>query len=296
MRTYSAYRSQFGTLSQNSSSANLTLGDTLINDALRVITNKFYFNERTYTTPTVAQQQYYYLPPQFRKMIDVTVTIGAVVWTTKPCPNREYWDNLNVITFYQDFPSFHFIWNGNQVGIWPIPASASNTISMNYQIRLRDLSIADYTTGTVAVTSGSTALTFTGSTLLADMAGLWVQFNFPNGDGNWYQIISVNTGAGTAVLAAPYQGTTATGITFTIGDVPLLPEDYQDLPLYRALEVYFTSVVPDEKRSELYKGLYERGYTQLEADYGQKTTSPVLTDTDAPIYNPNLFVRSISGH
>ena len=40
----------------------------------------------------------------------------------------------------------------------------------------------------------------------------------------------------------------------------------------------------------MYKGLYDRGYAMLESEFGQKTTSPVLTDTDAPIYNPNLFV------
>ncbi len=294
MRTYTSYRNDFGSLSQNTSSANLTLGDTLIMDALRVLTNKFYFNERSYTTTTVSQQQFYNLPPQFRKMIDVTVTIGSVVWTTKPCPNREYWDNLNVITFYQDFPSFHFIYNGNQVGIWPIPASAGNTITMNYQVRQRNLGVADYTTGTVAVTSGSPNITFSGSSLAANMAGRWINFAFPTGDNNWYQISTVNTGAGTAVLMNNYTGTTGSGITFTIGDVPMLPEDYQDLPLYRALEVYYTSLVPDKNRAAVWKKLYDDGYAQLEQDYGQKTTSPVLTDTEAPVYNPNLFASSLA--
>lgn len=262
-------------------------------DALRVLINKFYFNERSYTTPTVSQQQFYYLPPQFRKMIDVTVTIGGVIWTTKPAPSREYWDWLNVITFYQDFPSFHFIYNGNQVGIFPIPASAGNLITMNYQTRIRDLSQPDYTTGTVAVTNGSPNVTFTGSTLVGDMGNMWIQFALPLGDGNWYQISSVNVGAGTAILLNPYQGPTSSGISFIIGDVPILPEDYQDLPLYRALEVYFTSIVPDKQRSELYRGLYERGYEQLNGDYGSKVTSPVLTDMEAPVYNPNLFVSSV---
>lgn len=265
-------------------------------DALRVLIMKFYFNERSYTTTTVASQQFYNLPPLFRKMIDLTVTIGNVLWTTKPAPNREYWDQLNVIQFVQDYPSFHFIYNGNQVGIWPTPATNGNTITINYQTRIRDLAIADYSTGTVTVTNNSANISFAGSTLNADMAGLWIQFQTPNGDGNWYQIYSVNTGASTAVLMNPYQGTTASSIAFTIGDVPILPEDYQDLALYRALEVYFTSIVPDSSSSELYRGFYERGYAQLEADYGQKTTSPVLTDTEAPVYNPNVFVSSITGH
>lgn len=294
MRTYTSYRNNFGSLSQNNSTANLALGDVLIMDALRVLTNKFYFNERSYTTTTVANQQFYYLPPQFRKMIDLTVLLGTVLWTTKPCPNREYWDMLNNQQFYQDFPTFHFLYNGNQVGIWPTPASNGNTITMNYQIRLRDLAVADYTTGTVQVTNGSPNLTFSGSALSADMANMWIQLALPVGDGNWYQIASVNTVANTAVLLNPYTGISASGVSFTIGDVPLLAEDYQDLPLYRALEVYFTTIVPKPAQAKMYREMYAAGYAQLEQDYGSKTTSPVLTDQDAPVYNPNLFVRSIA--
>ncbi len=263
-------------------------------DALRVLVNKFYFNERTYTTTTVAQQQFYYVPPQFRKMIDVTVTLGSVLWLTKAAPSREYWDSLNVIQFYQDYPSYHFIYNGNQVGIWPTPSSTGNLITMNYQIRIPDLSQADYTTGTVSVTNGDAHIVFSGSTLTSNMAGMWIQFSAPRGDENWYQIGSVNTGLGTAELLNPYQGLTSSAIPFTIGDVPILPEDYQDLPLYRALEVYFTSISPDARSAQLYQGLYDRGYAQLNQDYGSKNTSPVLVDSDAEVYNPNLFVRTVS--
>lgn len=302
MISTTTYKSRFGTLSKNPSTANLVTGLQLINDSLRYLTGKFYFNERSYTTVTVAQQQFYQLPPQVKRLIDVTVTIGSVVWLTKPCPNREYWDSLNVISFYQDFPSFHFVFNGNQVGIWPIPASAGNTIMMNYQTRTTDLSMEDVTqttaTSTVSITTNTTTVTASSTTFKAWMAGQWIQIpptstDATSGDNKWYQIKSV-TSATVAVLENPYTGTTITGAGFTIGEMPILSEDYQDLALYRALEIYYTSIVPNKQMSELYRGLYERGYSMLEAEYGQKVTSPVLTDTSAPVYNPNLFVSSIS--
>ena len=301
MISYTKYRTDFGTLSKNSSTANLALGDTLINQSLRYLTGKFYFNERSYSTLTVANQQFYPLPPQVKRLIDVTVTIGSVVWLTKPCPNREYWDSLNVITFYQDFPSFHFVYNGNEVGIWPTPASAGNTITMNYQIRTTDLSMADVThttaSTTVSITTNTTTVTASGSTFKAWMAGEWIQIppsstDATNGDNKWYQIASV-TSATVLVLENPYTGATVTGANFTIGQMPILAEDYQDLALYRSLWIYFTSIVPDNKRASLYEDLYNKGYAMLETEYGQKVTSPVLTDTDAPVYNPNLFVSSI---
>lgn len=330
--------------------------------ALRYLTGKFYFNERSYTTPTISQQQFYNLPPQVKKLIDVTVSIGSVLWTTKPCPNREYWDSLNVIQFYQDYPSFHFVYNGNQVGIWPNPASSGNPITMNYQIRTTDLSQADYSTGTittpyiitftgtlasgatsatlssswalptgsyyilfsnndyrpVTLTNGSTAVSWTtglsstatatitvrysdggdiviGSTttFIANMVDRWLQVTAPNGDNKWYQINAVLSTTALA-LYNPYTGPAVSAVTYTIGEMPILAEDYQDLALYRALWVYYTSIVPDKNRSQLYQDLYNKGYSMLESEYGQKVTSPVLTDTEAPIYNPNLFVRSIS--
>lgn len=301
MKTYTTLRNAFGTLSQNNTTANLALGDQLVNDALRYLTGKFYFNERSYTTSTVAQQQFYNLPPQVKQIIDVTVTIGGVLWLPTFAPNRQYWDALNVITFYQDFPSQFYVYN-SQLGLFPIPASSGNTVTMNYKIRTTDLSMADVTqttaSSTVSATNGSPTITATGATFLNWMVGNWIQIpestsNTTSGDGKWYQIQSV-TNSTTLVLDNNYTGPSVTGANFTIGEVPILSEDYQDLPLYRALYIYFNSIVPDANKAKLYKDLYDAGYDMLNSEYGQKTTNVALTDTDAPVYNPNLFVRSIS--
>lgn len=294
MRSYTQLTTDYGILSLNNSSANIVQGTRLINDAIRILVNKFYFNESSFTTPSVSGQQFYNLPPQCRKIINVTGQIGAVTWITKDCPDRNYWDFLNTIQFKQDFPMFHFIWNHNtQFGVWPTPASNGNTYTVNYQARNIDLSQADYTTGTVAATNANSTITFTGSTLVGNMAGRWIQISAPAGDNQWYQILSVNTGASTAVLYGNYTGTTVSGASFVIGEMAVLPEDYQDLPLYRALEIYFTSIVPNATNATLYRGLYERGYEQLNGDYGSKTTGVVLTDTDAPLINPNLFQNNV---
>jgi hypothetical protein len=294
MRSYTQLTTDYGILSLNNSPANIVQGTRLINDAIRILVNKFYFNESSFTTPSVSGQQFYNLPPQCRKIINVTGTIGSVVWITKDCPDRNYWDFLNTIQFKQDFPMFHFIWNHNtQFGVWPTPASSGNTYTVNYQARNIDLSQPDYTTGTVTATNASPTLTFAGSTLVGNMANRWIQISAPAGDNQWYQILSVNTGANTAVLYGNYTGTSVSGASFVIGEMAVLPEDYQDLPLYRALEIYFTSIVSNATKAKLYQGLYERGYEQLNGDYGSKTTGVVLTDTDAELVNPNLFQNNV---
>lgn len=290
MKSYTQYSNDFGTITGNTSTANITYGMTLVNDSLRYLTSKFYLNERSYTTTTISQQQFYNLPPQVKELINLTVTIGTVKWIPKVAPNRDYWDSLNVIQFYQDYPSFFFVYN-NQVGIFPSPASDGNTITMNYKVRIKDLSQADYTTGTVSATQNSDVITGSGTTFIKNMEDRWIRISEPSGDGNWYQIKTF-TDATHVTLYNNYTGPTISGASYTIGEMPIMPEDYQDLALYRALQIYYNSRVPNPQQSELYKGLYDSGYEMLNAEFGQKTTNVALTDTDAPVYNPNLFVRS----
>lgn len=298
MKSYTGYQTDIPRIINNSLTDNITWGTEVVNDSIRYLVTKYYFNERSYTATTVAQQQFYNLPPQVKKLINLTVTIGSVVWQPKECPTRQYWDALNVITFYQDFPSYFFVYNG-QVGIYPNPASSSNTITMNYKTRIPDLSQSDYTTGTVAITTNTTTVTGSGTAFANWMAqGGWIRLshsatNAANGDNQWYEISSVTNGT-TLVLKNPYTGATVTGATFTIGEMPILPEDYQDLPLYRMGLIYYTTRFPDAIRAQQYQKLWDEGETRLNEEFGSKTSSVVLNDTDEPIQNPNLFQRSVS--
>ena len=290
MKSYTTYSTDFGTITGNTSTANLTYGMTLVNDSLRYLTSKFYLNERSYTTTTVAQQQFYNLPPQVKELINLTVTIGSVKWVPQVAPSRQYWDSLNVIQFYQDFPSFFFVYNG-QVGIFPTPASDGNTITMYYKIRIKDLSQADYTTGTVTATNDSATITGSGTTFIHNMENRWIRIAEPSGDGQWYQI-QTYVSATEVTLYNKYTGPNVSGGTYTIGEMPIMPEDYQDAALYRALWVYYNSRVPNPAQAKIYKELYDASYAMLDAEFGQKTTNVALTDTDTEVFNPNLFLNS----
>lgn len=308
MKTFSNY---FGTTTttgdiqrtiNNSDPDNLLWGMEQVNDANRYLISKYYFNERSYTVPggTVAQTQFYNLPAQVKKLINLTVFIGGVLWQPVECPTRQFWDSLNVVPFYQDFPSYFFVYN-NQVGIYPSPSSSGSVITMNYKTRIIDLAMADVTdvssTRTISVTTNTTTITATGAVFLNWMAGQWIRIPFSttntaNGDNQWYQIATV-TDSTHIVLMNPYSGATVTAGAFTIGQVSILPEDYQDLPLYRMGIVYFTARFPDPARAELYQKLWDEGIARLDEEFGSKTTSIILPDTNAPIVNPNLYQSSI---
>src|SRR5882672_5071608 len=143
MLTYTSYSSRFNDLTQNSSSGNTTRGMQLVNDSLRYLTEKYYFNEAQYTTTTVAQQQTYYLPFNVKDVINMTVLVGSVLWQPLEASSRQFWDSLNTIPFYSDFPQFGYRFTANQINLFPIPVSNGNTITINYKKRIRDLSAAD---------------------------------------------------------------------------------------------------------------------------------------------------------
>lgn len=400
MLTFSSYQSRFTDLSQNNSVQNQTRGMQLINDSIRYLTQKFYFNEQQYQTLTVANQQVYTLPFDAKDIINETVLVGGILWQPLDAPNRQFWDSLNTIPFYSDFPQFSYRFKANQIQLFPIPTSNNDPLQINYKRRIKDLSVADYTTGTISLTqwkSGGIVFTANSSTLAATTlsytpipavndqvkltAGTAISLPSPFVAGTTYYVVSVSagtpsttnagntdftfslassqggaaitpltsagvkpmqggpiisynragnviTGSGTTftslmpnrwlnvaqsaggddrwyqiksftdpthlTLWNDYQGPDVSGGAYTIGEVPILPEDYQDLALYRALWVYHTSIVPQPAQAKGFQELYEAGKSILDYEFGSKTTNPVLTPPNAPVFNPNLFPRITS--
>lgn len=296
MITKTGFENQFTDLTQNTSTTNTSRGLRLVNQSLKYLTEKYYFNEATHTDLTVAQQQQYRLPYDIKDIINCTVLVGGVLWQPLEAPSRQMWDSLNTIPFYSDFPQFFYRFTAAYVNLFPVPASAGNTLTVNYKRRIIDLSASDYTTGTVTVATATKTVTGSGTSWTANMADRWLNIplttsNTTTGDDAWYQIASVQS-ATSLTLYNNYAGTTiSAGTTYTIGDIPILPEDYQDLALYRSLWIYYTSIVPNLKQAQSWQGLYLAGKEILDQEFSAKSSNPVLTPPNAPVFNPNFFPR-----
>lgn len=302
MRTYSSFLTDYQALTNNTSSANQTFGATQINDSIRTLVGVFFFNEATYTVPggTVASQAAYTLPFNNKQVINTTVLIGNVLWQPREVSTRKQYDALNVIPFVNNYPQYYYIYN-DQLLIWPTPAENGDIITINYKRRIRNLQLADYITGTAQVTNGSTAVVGSGTAWTTNMAGMWLNIplttsNTTSGDNEWYQIASV-TNATNLVLMNQYQGASITSTSggYTIGDVPILPEDFQHLPLYRACYVYYTAIKTDPEKAKYFQAIYDEGYKLLDAEFGSKTSGVGLTPNEIGVINPNLYQNSISG-
>lgn len=301
MLSFTSRRNLFGKLALNTSATNLTLGDELMNEFDREIVSdkRFNFRNTSSTDTTVASQQFYDLPNDLGSLINVTVVVGSTRYVPKEITSRRQWDIINqTTTTTSDTPDFYYLdKQTGQVGLQPIPSSAGNTMTLNYQRNFKDLSIADYTTGTiVTATNGSTAVVGDSTVWTAQMAGRWVRFTDSDtantGDGYWYEISSV-TDATNLTLVKPYKGTSiaAGSATYAIGQMSLIPEAHQKLTIFKALWIYFASIQPEPTRATLYKNLYKEGRETLLQDQLNKSSSPVMSELrDENINNPNIFV------
>lgn len=302
MLTYTGRRNMFGNLCNNSASATLTLADSLLNDSeKRIIAAKDWpFLWKQYTKLTVAGEQTINLPAYTEKPQGVYVTVGSYRYSPKEVSVRSEWDRLNQVVISSDIPTHYFVYDG-QLLLFPTPATSSNVVTFNARRKARDLNVADYTTGsvtTVATSGVTTTVTGTTTAWHTGMIGRYIRItdgdvaNTLSGDHIWYEIATVPS-ATTLTLTRTYGGTAIAAATagYAIGQVSLIPEPHNQLPVFEALHIYFTSVDPNPAKAQLYEKMFKDGYENMFQDYGNRV-NVVLDDGDGGFQqtNPNLFV------
>lgn len=300
MLTYTTLRNRFATYTNNSAEANKADGDNYINDAIRrILGNRDwpFLEAQDISQTTAASVQYYSVPSDFGKNIDITVTVGSVLYHPREVANRDQWDRMNyALNVTSNIPQWCFFYD-NQVGLWPKPSTAGSTITFNYKRRVTDLTFADVTSTTVtSITKGSTAFVVSGG-MTQQMQGMWIQPTFSSlsnkGDGAWYKIASTPPITSTTFsISAPYNGQTITAGTAAcvIGQVPILPEGYHNMPVYYAAAEYWRIAGNNIAKAQEFERLYAEMLKQLERDFGTKSANPMIDRGigEVPILNPNL--------
>lgn len=369
MKSFTTLKNLFTNLSQNTATANDTLGGQLISDQHRYLIQRYFDNEKTVTTTTIGsqtlastatlaigatsltltvawaystnnayinfsngQQRYalftanstavtwadaltatattvlsvlgvqdYNIPANISKITNDTINVGQLKFQPTPVQSRQEWDTLNFLPYNSDIPNYFFIYNG-KLSIFPIPSTTGNIITFNYKTRVADMTYADYSTGTVGGTAGSTSITGASTSwnatgtypLNVDLtfANLYLQITPPKGDGIWYQIRSFQSDTAlTLVNPIVNAPSMASGAAYTIGQFPSLSEDFHDMLPYGALMTYFSSIRPDQAQFKQFEMLYSTRLSLLE-DYAGTKSVNVDLGTQPNQVNPNLFIYS----
>jgi len=268
--------SLYGKLTKDSSTENLADGLILINDSIRAVCSlrPFAFLEALRTVSTVASQRSYQIPNDLKSSLaDVYVTVGTTIYCPTPVIDDAKWKAILASNLGEtDVPEFWYR-EGDLVNFAPIPATSGNTITFRGRKKVRDLSISDYTTGTiVSVANGGTAVVGNGTAWAASMAGRYIRITESDtankGDGKWYEIASVAS-ATALTLSKPYSGTAiaAGAAAYNIAQVSPIPEEYDIAPVYRAAALYYTK--EDGNQADRFWRMYDGGVEAgLSGSYG----------------------------
>ncbi len=303
-KSYTKGRNLAGTWTKNTNSSNLSYLDQTANDAYRHLCalKEWDFLQQPRTITTVASQQFYPTPYDCSKVNEISVLVNTITYTPKLSPSPEHWDQLNLSQFTSDIPEWYIVrgkigGQGGQIGLWPKPASSGNTIQIQQKCRVIDLSIPDNTSITVDnIAALGTTLTLSSAAATAGMSGLWINIT-PGpaanlGDGIWYLITGVPT-TSTLTLATGYGGTaltTAAAAPCTIGQMPILPEEFHDTPWKRAAQSYWEKET--DERSEQFKASADKDESDLIKIWSAPGGDYVIDRGEDPqIINPNLVIR-----
>lgn len=214
-----------------------------------------------YTFSTTASTQYYPYPVNEITIEGMYITVGSVNFPLRIINSRMDWEQLNAILIQASaLPQFYFP-RANDFGIWPIPQAVySGNISYHY--RDRNLSIADYLTGTVTLTLNSSVVTGVGTTFTPAMVGRWLSVTDPTapGQGTWYQISSY-TNATTLGLFRPWVNATVTTSSggYRIGEVPLIPDELHVTLVDGVTADFYAGMRKDLKSAQMYENRFWTG-------------------------------------
>lgn len=226
MRTYTSYRNDAGQLTNNTETGNLTLLDTFVNDSIRTICNlnggKLRFLEATKDIYTVADQEAYQVPNGFRKLMSIVVwsenTTNGIPYTPEMIFDPVIWNRIKQAKLGSGtLPYFTYV-EGQKFYINPIPSTDGNLIQLRGRLRTRDLSIADYTTGTITSVPFTTTTTgaIASGAVSATLSGAWglptgvYSVTFSNGEA---RLVTLTNAATTMTWSTALTSAATTAIT-----------------------------------------------------------------------------------
>lgn len=262
--------------------------------------------------------QAYNIPANVSKIKNDTINVGQLKFVPAPIMTRAEWDLVNFLPYNSDIPNYYFIYNG-QLLLWPIPSTTGNIITFNYKARVPDFSTAflfsdtagtayvagaatfDYQVGSLSgITAGST--TITGSSTSWNTTGkyplntdvtpynLYLSINAPQGEGIWYPISKFNSDTSLTLALPIINAPSATSAShgYSIGQMPVLSEDFADMLSYGVLATYFSTLVEKPEKFKQFDLLYKERLIMLE-DYAGTKSVNVDLGAQPQFSNPNLY-------
>jgi len=299
MLSYSQSLSLYQKLTSDADSANTIFFNIIFNEKIRHLLSKrdWPFLEETKSINTIASTQLYNLPANFKKLLNIYVQIGDQKYIPEQVPTRIFWDKITASQSVESNIPQRYTIIGKQIGLYPASSDTSGVIHYRYKVRQKDLTVVDYTTGTItSISNGGTTVVGNGTTWTDKMAGRWIRITDSDadntGDGEWYEIDSVTSNT-ELELVSPYNGVSVSVATasYNIGQISEIPEDYQIIPVYESVADYWAKE-KDFNTSTYFQNLANVKKDEMIEEFYSLSEDPIVQEDVAPIINPNLTIRA----
>ena len=273
MLTFNQIYSEAQEQVSDSSSDATTLIKRAINQGMRkfkaVMNRDWNISYKTFSL--VADQQYYQMPEDAIRVKNLRFPSSNLNPPIE-IEDEDIWNELNIRAESSSYPDAYFVRGSDEFGLYPTPsANVSNGGVLAYERRVRDMSVDDYTTGTVAVTNGSATITGSSTVFTQAMVGRTLIVEDANGDGMAYKIVSRSSDTSIAV-ENNYGGLTGSGLSYRIGEVPDIPEEFHENLVDYAMYRYYWRR-KDRSAANHAKRTFDGAIVECQANYSSKTTS-----------------------
>lgn len=266
--------------------SNLNSADKLFENAARRS-----WTRKEKATDIIAGKKYYQIASDMHRVSSVrckTSSNGTLVVPLTEVQSEYEWNKLNAFPFKTSYPTHFFVRGNDEIGLYPSPSEdVSGGLIVSYEPRIRDMGIDDFVF-TADVENEGVRITNPDSTGLPGgfkpymTENFWIKSN--NGeDGNWYKVEKV-IDSNTMEIDNNYLGPDATGIEFTMGQVPPYPEEYHEAAIFYAAFKFF-AMRKDTDSSAMYRTLFEDALDQYRQTYGSKTTGGVINPGEYKVPN-----------
>ena len=187
------------------------------------------------------------------------ITIGNFTYTLSPVYDQATWNQFNAMQIQPtSIPQLYFP-RKDDFGIWPIPTGAY-TITYYTFDRDRNMSVADYTTGTALCTIADATVIGTNTVWTDAMVGRWFTITDTTkpGQGYWYRVASV-TSPTELELDRNWNDATITTSTYRIGESPEIPEETHVLLANGTASDYYGGLRNDQTNANIFDNLFWTG-------------------------------------
>lgn len=279
-----------------------------INEAAKIAENELddFVVEDQRTGNTIAGFSQIPTPENYLRAKFFYVTNSPSRYDAKFVYSEDQWQRI--VAFQQSVQSNYLEYVFPRVDyleLYPTPSSIL-PYTLQYVSEQRDMQFDDYVTGSVSSIVNTvptnalpySTITFSGETLTTNMAGRFFKLNQDN---NWYKITGVTPASHIAQLQKVYNGLAPSSLpnqSFTIAEMPRLPEAIHFILPFYALWRYYGGVKKDPVKFKLNEALWSKWLTWGKGTFSNRTEMGVIPSQRNirrfNARNPNLFPMTVN--